>query len=247
MNDYHENQGSDENAGTAAHHEMSWPYGNRSPHGTNGNSPDGDVGVADYYRRKPKRSTSTLVALAPHVLLLARCEGAPETARYFSERLKVNVTEKMVKTLKYKVSRGLLVVTREELEAAALSHPITAARMIREPAICDPQHYRAAITPEAEDEDAAEVKKTSVKKAAKKAAAKKSVARSTKTAEAKTTNTPAAQAELPPPTPVAVGKPSPLPPARNGAKGLVPIVSDEEAEENNRLLEEAARRLRGES
>jgi hypothetical protein len=205
------------------------------------------VGVADYYRRKPKRSTSTLVALAPHVLLLARCEGAPETARYFTERLGVNVTEKMVKTLKFKVARGLLVVTREELEAAALSHPITAARMIREPAICDPQHYRAAITPEHEDDGAeGEVKKTPVKKAAKKPAAKKSVARSTKTAEAKTTDTPAAQAELTPPTPSA-GKPPPSPPARNGTKGMRQIVSDEEAEENNRLLEEAARRLRGEA
>jgi hypothetical protein len=242
MSDIH----SEEFPNTEPTGESAWPFVHRNDRFHS----EGEVGVADYYSRKPRRSTGTLVALAPHVLLLARCEGAPETARYFSERLGVNVTEKMVKTLKFKVSRGLLVVTREELEAAALSHPITAARMIREPAICDPQHYRAAITPE-EEPDEAEVKKAGVKKAAAKKAAKKEAARAKKPAETKPTATPTPGAETPNPpkgtTPAAATNLSPSPPTRNSGKGLPPIVSDAEAEENNRLIEEAARRLRGEA
>ena len=200
-----------------------WPYGNQSErtqasHG--GISVEGEVGVADYYRRKPKRSTSTLVALAPHVLLLARCEGAPETAKYFSERLGVNVTVKMVKTLKAKVARGALVVTREELEAAAMSHAITAARMIREPAICDPQHYRAAITPDEEKPDADSVKKATVKAADKKAAAK-SVERQKKATATK-------PAEVPP------------------ATGLKQNVSDEKLAEKLALVAKLKKEVRGE-
>ena len=241
MSDIH----SEEHPNTDPTREAAWPFVPRNDRFHS----EGEVGVADYYSRKPRRSTGTLVALAPHVLLLARCEGAPETARYFSERLGVTVTEKMIKTLKFKVSRGMLVVTRKELEEAALSHPITAARMIREPAICDPQHYRAAITPEEEPDGEAEVKKAAVKKAAAKKAAKKEAARAKKPADTKPTATPAPEPKTPAAsravTPAAATNLPPSPPTRNSDKGLPPIVSDAEAEENNRLLEEAARLLRG--
>jgi hypothetical protein len=120
----------------------------------NTTEPTTSPGVADYYnRRPPKRATSRLVALAPHVLILARCEGAPEAARYFQETLGAKVTERMIKTIKNKVARGTLLVTREELEKAAMSHPTSAARLAREPSLCDPQHYRAANTPGSDDED----------------------------------------------------------------------------------------------
>lgn len=134
--------------------------------------PNPDPGVADYYNRKPKRATSRLVALAPDVLLLAHCEGAPETARYFAERLEAKVTVKMIKTIKDKVGRGTLIVTGEELEKAALSHPITAARFAREPWLCDPQFYRAAIVPEHYDGGSSPVKNPA-KTASKKPVTKK--------------------------------------------------------------------------
>lgn len=88
-----------------------------------------------------------LIALAADILILARCEGAPETARYFSDRLKLSVTEKMIKGIKAKAAKGDIIVTREELEEAAMSHPIPAARMKREPSLCDPQQYRPAFPP----------------------------------------------------------------------------------------------------
>lgn len=128
--------------------------------------PDPDVGVGDYYKnRKPKRATGRLVALAPHVLVIAYCEGAPEAALYFAERLECKVTERMIKTIKAKVAKKIVHVTREDLEEAACSHPITAARMAREPAMCDPQHYRADIPSEpAQEKIKTSNRKDSVKK-----------------------------------------------------------------------------------
>lgn len=246
-NHYPEGNGNSSHSGPPAHcaHEVSWPYGHRGErtNGSHGNSTDWDVGVADYYSRKPKRSTGTLVALAPHVLLLARCEGAPETAKYFAERLGVNVTERMIKTLKTKVAQGLIVVTRGELEAAALSHPITAARMIREPAICDPQHYRAAITPEPETHEV-EMKKASVRKAA----AKKATARKVeKKAEAQKEKKTQSEAKTTPIVQRATsGTPSEKPnPHPEAPRGMEQIVNDEEAAENARLMEEAERQILG--
>lgn len=112
-----------------------------------------EVGVADYFDNHPEETASILVAKAPDVLILARCIGAPKTARYFAKRLECKVTEKMIKTIKAKVAKDIILVTREELVAAALSHPITAARMTREPSLCDPQHYRAVITSVSKQEE----------------------------------------------------------------------------------------------
>ncbi|MEI7910354.1 MAG: hypothetical protein WCK77_12015 [Verrucomicrobiota bacterium] len=128
-----------------------------------------NVGVADYFDNHPEDVASILVAKAPDVLVLARCIGAPKTARYFEERLNCKVTERMIKTLKLKVAKDIILVTREELETAARSHPATAARMAREPSLCDPQSYRAAIKPGPEQ---AEVNLKIAKKAAAKRAAK---------------------------------------------------------------------------
>lgn len=72
------------------------------------------------------------------MLVLAHCIGAPKTANYFAGRLKCKVTEKMIKTIKSKVAKDIILVTREELEAAARSHPVTAARMAREAAALAP-------------------------------------------------------------------------------------------------------------
>ncbi len=130
-----------------------------------------NVGVADYFDTHPEDVASILVAKAPDVLVLSRCIGAPKTASYFEERLKCKVTERMIKTIKTKVAKDTILVTREELETAARSHPTTAARMAREPSLCDPQRYRAAIKPEPEQ---AEINLKIAKKAAAKRAAKKS-------------------------------------------------------------------------
>lgn len=130
------------------------------------------VGVADYYSRKPTRPTSRLVALAPDLLLIAHCEGAPEAASYFTERLECEVTERMIKTVKTKVALSKLLITREELEKAAMSHPTMEARVAREPWLCDPQFYCAAITPEQDEVDLGANKKAATKKAAQVSKAK---------------------------------------------------------------------------
>lgn len=111
---------------------------------SNTESKASDVGVADYFNSHPEDAASILVAKAPDVLVLSHCVGAPKTARYFAKSLGCKVTEKMIKTIKIKVAKDILLVTREELEAAALSHPVTAARMARTPSLCDPQWYRSA-------------------------------------------------------------------------------------------------------
>jgi hypothetical protein len=118
---------------------------------SNDSSP-ADFGVADYFNSHPEEVTSILIAKAPDVLVLAHCIGAPKTAKYFESRLKCKVTEKMIKGIKSRMAMDIIVVTREELEAAALSHPITAARRVREPYMCDPKHYRAANASEPEQE-----------------------------------------------------------------------------------------------
>lgn len=105
------------------------------------NSSEVEAGVADYYNRMPVKAASRLVARVPDVLILARCEGAPETALYFTERFGVEVTEKMIRTIKGKVRKKTLHVTHEELLAAANSHSISAARLLREPSIADPAYY----------------------------------------------------------------------------------------------------------
>ena len=104
-----------------------------------------EVGVADYYNRKVVKASSMLAACVPDVLIIAYCEGAPEAARYFAERLGVEVTEKMIKTVKSKVRRSILKVTHEQLVAAAQSHPHTAARLLSDPSMADPQSYGAPI------------------------------------------------------------------------------------------------------
>jgi hypothetical protein len=108
--------------------------------------PSSEIGVADFFENEEITAASNLVAKAPDVLVISFCVGAPKTAKYFAKRLRKKVTEKMIKTLKYKVAIGILSVAREELEAAARSHPITAARMLREPAMCDPHYYRATTS-----------------------------------------------------------------------------------------------------
>lgn len=192
-----------------------------------------EVGVADYFNSHPEEAASILVAKAPDVLVLARCIGAPKTANYFAGRLKCKVTEKMIKTIKSKVAKEIILVTREELEAAARSHPITAARMAREPSLCDPQHYKTSIKPELEDHEveAGAAKKAAVKKtSAKKASAKKAAAeRSKKPTESKLPKTG---------TPSIVGNAEP-------PRGMQQIVDDDEAAENARLMEEAERQILG--
>lgn len=100
-------------------------------------APTSSPGVADYFNGKPQKTRSVLIALAADILILARCEGAPATARYFSEKLNAPVTEKMIKIIKSKAAKGEIVVTKKELVNAAMSHPITAARVKREPSLCE--------------------------------------------------------------------------------------------------------------
>lgn len=133
--------------------------------------PSSEIGVADFFENEETSAASDLIAKAPDVLVISYCVGAPKTAKYFAKRLRKKVTEKMIKTLKFKVSINNLSVTREELEKAALSHPVTAARMLREPAMCDPHYYCAIITANPEP-DVTKVAKTATinKREAKKAA-----------------------------------------------------------------------------
>ena len=109
-----------------------------------------DPGVADYFDRHPLDVRSMLIARAPDVIILAKLKGAPATARYFSEILRANVTEKQIKAIKLKVKTGRLRVTEEELIKAAQSHPASAARLARDPslAMIDPKHptTKAATT-----------------------------------------------------------------------------------------------------
>ena len=109
-----------------------------------------DPGVADYFDRHPLDVRSMLIARAPDVIILAKLKGAPATARYFSEMLRVTITEKQIKGIKLKVKTGRLRVTEEELIKAAKSHPTSAARLARDPslAMIDPKHptTKAATT-----------------------------------------------------------------------------------------------------
>ena len=109
-----------------------------------------DPGVADYFDRHALDVRSMLIARAPDVIILAKLKGAPATARYFSEMLRVTITEKQIKGIKLKVKTGRLRVTEEELIKAAKSHPTSAARLARDPslAMIDPKHptTKAAAT-----------------------------------------------------------------------------------------------------
>jgi hypothetical protein len=122
-----------------------------------------DPGVADYFDRHALDVRSMLIARAPDVIILAKLKGAPATARYFSEMLRVTITEKQIKGIKLKVKTGRLRVTEEELIKAAKSHPTSAARLARDPslAMIDPKHptTKAAATgvPTAEIKEVAEV------------------------------------------------------------------------------------------
>ncbi|MEI6606323.1 MAG: hypothetical protein WCP35_13515 [Verrucomicrobiota bacterium] len=100
-----------------------------------------DPGVADYFERHGIDVGSMLIARAPDVIILARLKGAPKTAGYFSEILKVAVTEKHIKGIKLGVKTRRIHVTEEELINAALSHPTSAARLLRDPslAMIDPR------------------------------------------------------------------------------------------------------------
>ena len=79
-----------------------------------------DSGVADYFERHGIDVGSMLIARAPDVIILARLKGAPKTAGYFSEILKVAVTEKHIKGIKLGVKTRRIHVTEEELINAAL-------------------------------------------------------------------------------------------------------------------------------
>ena len=130
-----------------------------------------EIGVADFFDNEETTAGGDLIEKAPHVLVISFCVGAPKTAEYFAKRLGKKVTEKMIKTVKYKMSMGFISVTREELERAALSHPKTAARMLREPAVCDPHYYRASTTAKPEKNVNKDAKTTTItRRAAKKAA-----------------------------------------------------------------------------
>jgi hypothetical protein len=181
------------------------------------------AGVVDYYSRiKPKRATSRLVALAPDVLVIAYCEGAPEAAMYFEKFLECKVTERMIKTIKANVAKKKILVTCEELKKAALSHPITAARLAREPALCDPQHYFRATAPKPEE------KKIDLK-VTKTAAVKKAVRSAPKSGNDSLT-----------------GKPSIFEKPRNQVEVPTALAQDEPtgASEWNKLLDESDAELR---
>ena len=109
-----------------------------------------DPGVADYFERHGIDVGSMLIARAPDVIILARLKGAPKTAGYFSEILKVAVTEKHIKGIKLGVKTRRIHVTEEELINAAQSHPTSAARLLRDPslAMIDPRQpsKKAATT-----------------------------------------------------------------------------------------------------
>jgi hypothetical protein len=122
-----------------------------------------DPGVADYFERHGPDVGSMLIARAPDVIILAKLKGAPATARYFSEIIRANITEKQIKGIKLKVKTGRLRVTEEELIKAAQSHPASAARLARDPslAMIDPKHPTTKVAatgiPTAEIKEVAEV------------------------------------------------------------------------------------------
>ena len=121
-----------------------------------------NAGVADYFESIGADSGIMLIAKAPDVIILAKIIGAPRAAHYFSKAFGLKVTEKQIKGIKAKVASGRFTVTKEELILAANSHPISAARLLREPSIAEPGTYRLVTTPEGPVKVA--VKKTPTKK-----------------------------------------------------------------------------------
>lgn len=84
---------------------------------------------------------------AADVVIIARIDGAPKAAQFFSTEEGVEVSEKQVKILLRKVREGEIIVTREELIAAAKSHPKAAQYLLRNPSLVDPRGKRTASLP----------------------------------------------------------------------------------------------------
>jgi hypothetical protein len=87
----------------------------------------------------------TLVPLAAEVVLLVRMGGTRRTAQFLGEKLGKKMSRKPIETLMQKVKRGEIVVTQEELEAVALSHPLATRFVQKAPWILDPKSKETIV------------------------------------------------------------------------------------------------------
>ena len=134
--------------------------------------------VAEFYESKyANKSRGFLTLYAAHVVFIARMTRSSRlTAEFLSQKFGRKFSRRPVEDILKKVSRGEIVITRDELADVAKEHPTAQRYAELNPEILDPGKP---------------AKKTGAKKAAKKTAAKKTAAK--KTAAKKTATKKAAQ------------------------------------------------------
>jgi len=90
---------------------------------------------------------STLVPFVAEIFLMVKLGGTRKTAKFLSDELGRKMSRTPIETLMTRVRKGELVVTQEDLERAATSHPLARKFVQKAPWITDPQS-KALITPE---------------------------------------------------------------------------------------------------
>jgi hypothetical protein len=113
-----------------------------------GMTEDDAVLLPKFIRNNLKDLQSTLVPFVAEIVLMVRIGGTRRTAKFLSEELGHKMSRKPIETLMMKVNKGMLVVTQEDLERVATSHPLARKFVQKAPWLVDPQS-RVLITPEA--------------------------------------------------------------------------------------------------
>jgi len=90
---------------------------------------------------------STLVPWVAEIVLMVRIGGTRRTAKFLGEELGRKMSRQPIETLMTRVKKGELVVTQEDLERVATSHPIARRFVQKAPWLVDPKS-KELIVPE---------------------------------------------------------------------------------------------------
>jgi len=114
-----------------------------SGHGYN---PSRNESIVSQYCAKYQSGRGALIPYAPSVVLIARMDGVPQCAAFFSEVIGEKISRKPVNDILKKVEGGDIVVTREQLTREAQSHPRSAKFAEVCPWVLDPRGKRKPTT-----------------------------------------------------------------------------------------------------